>query len=193
MGCKTSYYATTLPPQDCSETFLEITPQPIPFRGVMKDATEPASRIEDHSNKSANLPTSFASKSANLLPLQVAPVDGYISSPYGIRWGRLHKGIDIAAPNGAEVFALHDGFVVRSGVATGYGNVVVIKHALGFESLYGHLSRRNVSMGERIVRGEKIGEVGATGKATGPHVHLEIKVAGIPQNPLRSTSRMARR
>ncbi|MDR0976612.1 MAG: M23 family metallopeptidase [Prevotellaceae bacterium] len=101
---------------------------------------------------------------------------------YGVR--RYHEGMDFAAPVGTEVYATGDGVVTTSGWETGYGNSVTIDHGFGYETRYAHLSKSLVRRGQKVVRGEVIGEVGSTGKSTGPHLHYEVHVKGKPVNPV---------
>ena len=104
-----------------------------------------------------------------------------ISSPEGWRRDpfsgetKYHAGTDIAAPVGTPIRAVADGRVIESGVKNGYGNTVVIQTDDGRKMLYGHNNQNFVQVGERVSRGEQIAEVGATGRATGPHVHFEVK------------------
>jgi murein DD-endopeptidase MepM/ murein hydrolase activator NlpD len=92
--------------------------------------------------------------------------------------------VDLAAPRGTPVHAVADGRVEFAGVQHGYGNVVYVQHADGRDTtVYGHLSRIDVKMNQRITRGEQIGTVGSTGIATGPHLHFELRVNGSPINP----------
>lgn len=109
------------------------------------------------------------------------PVPGYpVISPFGLRqlpWeeaGRLHKGVDIAAPMGSPVLAAADGVVMRTGVDAGYGRFVELAHAGGLHSLYGHLSRFEARPGMAIRQGQAVGLMGSTGSSTGAHVHFEI-------------------
>jgi hypothetical protein len=109
------------------------------------------------------------------------PVPGYpVVSPFGLRqlpWeeaGRLHKGVDIAAPMGAPVLAAADGTVTRTGVDAGYGRFVEVAHAGGITSLYGHLSAFRTRPGAAVKRGQAIGLIGSTGSSTGAHLHFEI-------------------
>lgn len=113
------------------------------------------------------------------------PVRGKVTSEYGPRWGRMHAGIDIAAPSGTPIRAAKAGTVVFSGVMNGYGNVVIIDHGGGFATLYAHQSRRAAADGARVDQGEVIGYVGSTGHSTGPHLHFETRVDGSPRNPRR--------
>ena len=100
------------------------------------------------------------------------------------KW-RAHKGVDYGAPTGTAVRAVGDGVVDFAGWQNGYGNVIQIKHANDRATLYAHLSRINVRVGQRVDQGLVIGNVGATGWATGPHLHFEVKVKGEQQDPLR--------
>ena len=97
---------------------------------------------------------------------------------------RQHKGVDYSAPTGTPVRSVGDGVVEMAGRQSGYGNVVEIKHSNQRSTLYAHLSRVDVSAGQRVEQGQRIGAVGATGWATGPHLHFEFLVAGQHQDPL---------
>jgi len=112
------------------------------------------------------------------------PCCGGVESYFGMRWGRMHEGIDIGAPYGCEVGAAAGGTVVFAGWDGGYGRAVEIAHGGGFSTKYAHLSAIYVSPGERVERGEIIGLVGSTGYSTGPHLHFEVRVNGQPRNPL---------
>ena len=117
------------------------------------------------------------------------PTQGWITSGFGYRlspWGegvKMHKGIDIASPYGSAVFAPSDGTIVYAGYKGGYGNTVIIDHGYGISTLYGHNSELFVSEGDKINRGMKISSVGNTGSSTGPHLHYEVHVDGIPTDP----------
>lgn len=116
-----------------------------------------------------------------------APGYGRISSKFGWRsWSKsYHKGIDIAAPSGANIVASNAGKVVVSSFnAGGYGNYVILDHGGGYMTVYGHFSRRLVSVGQQVSRGQVVGLCGSTGRSTGPHLHFEIRVNGVAQNPL---------
>jgi murein DD-endopeptidase MepM/ murein hydrolase activator NlpD len=97
---------------------------------------------------------------------------------------RAHTGVDYGAPSGAPVRTIGDGQVQFTGVQNGYGNVIEIDHGKGNTTLYAHLSRIDVHRGEMVQRGERIGAVGATGWATGPHLHFEFKEQGVQRDPL---------
>jgi len=119
----------------------------------------------------------------------IRPVDGVITSEFGYRIHpitgelRLHKGIDIGGNAGQRVLASASGTVIIAGVVTGYGNFVEIKHGNGLTSAYAHLASFNVSEGDDVAQGQKIGNVGATGGAKGEHLHFEIFENGTPRNP----------
>lgn len=116
------------------------------------------------------------------------PLRGKISSPYGPRWGRMHEGIDIPAPRGTAFRAAANGLVIGSAYNlkgySGYGNVIIIDHGRGIRTLYAHNNKNKVRSGSCIRSGEVIGEVGATGNATGSHLHFEVRKNGQPVNPL---------
>lgn len=107
----------------------------------------------------------------------------YVSSPFGPRNGRMHNGIDFAAATGTPVYATADGRVSFAGTQRGYGKVIFVDHAQGYQSCYAHLSRTEVREGQWVRRGQQIGRVGATGNATGPHLHYEIRRRQMAVNP----------
>jgi len=96
----------------------------------------------------------------------------------------MHEGVDIAAPAGTPVNAAGAGVVIYTGWLHGYGNVVILQHSGGYVTVYGHDRRNLVRDGEHVARGQEIGEIGATGRATGPNLHFEIRYDNHPQNPL---------
>ena len=112
------------------------------------------------------------------------PLSGPITSPFGMRWGTLHPGIDIGVPTGTPIHAAGSGTVVWCGWMSGYGNLVMIDHHNGLATLYGHQSRIAVGCNQEVSQGETIGYVGCTGFCTGPHLHFEVRVNGTPVDPL---------
>jgi murein DD-endopeptidase MepM/ murein hydrolase activator NlpD len=112
------------------------------------------------------------------------PVPGTVTSGFGMRWGRLHAGIDIAAPEGTPVRAADSGVVIFAGWAGGYGNLVLVAHGGGMVTAYAHLSSVAVGEGASVGRGSTIGAVGSTGHSTGPHLHFEVRINGQPQDPM---------
>ena len=115
------------------------------------------------------------------------PVRGYFrsTSGFGPRLGRMHEGHDWAGATGTPIHATADGVVVFAGRQSGYGNLIKIKHDFGFETRYAHLSRIRVKVGERVSLGDRIGDMGNTGRSTGTHLHYEVRVSGKPMNPLK--------
>ncbi|MDX2013449.1 MAG: M23 family metallopeptidase [Myxococcaceae bacterium] len=119
----------------------------------------------------------------------VWPTRGWVTSDFGSRVDPytservMHAGIDIAGPHGKEIIAPSDGTVVFSGLEGGYGNEIVIDHGYGIKTRYGHLASLKVKAGERVKRGDLIAAMGNTGRSTGPHLHYEVRVNGIAQNP----------
>lgn len=97
---------------------------------------------------------------------------------------RMHSGIDLAGPKGTPIYATADGVVVDAGRESGYGNVVRIRHDFGFETVYAHKSNIRVEVGQRVSRGDHIGDMGATGRVTGVHLHYEVHLNGRPVNPM---------
>jgi murein DD-endopeptidase MepM/ murein hydrolase activator NlpD len=121
----------------------------------------------------------------------VWPVRGWVTSHFGNRTSpfsgilKFHEGMDIAAQTGVPVVAPADGVVIRAGFGTGYGNMVAISHGYGIKTLFAHNSRLNVKAGQRIKRGDVIAFIGDSGSSTGPHLHYEVRVNGLPVNPVR--------
>ena len=95
----------------------------------------------------------------------------------------MHAGMDIAAEPGKPIYAPSEGTVIYAGPEGNYGNVIVLDHGYGIKTRYGHLAEVLVKSGDRVKRGEQVATVGSTGRATGPHLHYEVRVNGIPQNP----------
>jgi len=121
----------------------------------------------------------------------VWPVRGWVTSPFGNRTSpfsgilKFHEGMDIAAQTGTPVMAPADGVVVKAGFSTGYGNMVELSHGYGIKTVFAHNSRLNVKAGQRVKRGEVISYVGDTGSSTGPHLHYEVRLNGLPVNPVK--------
>jgi murein DD-endopeptidase MepM/ murein hydrolase activator NlpD len=113
------------------------------------------------------------------------PLDAYIvSSEYGERWGKVHKGMDMAAHVGEPVYAIADGEVIYAGDGLrGYGNVVILRHDRKTSSLYAHNSELKVKQGDQVTKGTLVALLGNTGHSTGPHVHFEIRDGDIAVNP----------
>jgi murein DD-endopeptidase MepM/ murein hydrolase activator NlpD len=112
------------------------------------------------------------------------PVDGPVVSGFGMRWGRMHEGIDIAVPSGTPVRASADGTVIHSGWLGGYGLLVVVDHGNGLATAYAHNSSLLVAVGQQVSQGQTISLAGSTGNSSGPHVHFEVRVNGVAVDPL---------
>lgn len=106
------------------------------------------------------------------------------TSNFGLRWGKFHHGVDLGLRTGAPVMSVFDGIVKLSTYGGGYGNYIIIRHENGLETLYAHLHRRKVSVGQRVQAGDLIGWGGSTGYSTGPHLHFEVRYKGYTFNPL---------
>lgn len=113
-----------------------------------------------------------------------SPISGTFTSPFGTRWGRLHAGIDVAAPEGTPIRAADSGTVRQAGWMGGYGNYTCIQHTATLSTCYAHQSSIGVSSGASVSKGELIGRSGNTGNSTGPHLHFEVRVSGQPVDPM---------
>ncbi len=162
-----------------------------PFSDKLKgvDYTNPKNMSNNVSAPSAN------TKNTSINPSKVVefeiPVKGRISSNFGNRFHpidkkvKFHGGLDIAARRGTPIAAAADGIVTFSGRRGGYGNMVIIEHSDGKISRYAHADRLVVKKGQEVYKGQKIATVGSTGKATGPHVHFEVRENNFPIDPKR--------
>ena len=112
------------------------------------------------------------------------PVDGKVSSLFGLRNGQRHDGVDISAPSGTPIYAAADGKVVFAGQMRGYGNLVLIRHPDDFFTAYAHNSKNRVKKGQPVKKGAHIADVGRTGRATGSHLHFEIRHGQTARNPI---------
>ncbi len=110
--------------------------------------------------------------------------DGYVSSKKGQRWGRAHKGIDIARPETLDIVAADHGTVTKAGTAGTFGNRVVVDHKNGYETIYAHLSSIDVQVGDKVSPHTKLGNMGTTGRSTGIHLHFELSYEGQDRDPL---------
>jgi len=116
-------------------------------------------------------------------PQHVRPGTGRLTSGYGSRWGRLHAGIDLAAGVGAPISAVTAGTVVSAGSEGGYGRAVRVQHDAHTVTLYAHLSELLVTAGQRVTPGTYLGREGSSGNSTGPHLHFEVRIDGVPVDP----------
>jgi murein DD-endopeptidase MepM/ murein hydrolase activator NlpD len=112
------------------------------------------------------------------------PVNGTVVSGFGMRWGRMHEGIDISAASGTPIWAAAAGTVIYAGWLGGYGNLVVVDHGNGLSTAYAHASSILVGVGQSVAQGETVSLVGSTGNSSGPHLHFEVRVNGTAVDPL---------
>jgi murein DD-endopeptidase MepM/ murein hydrolase activator NlpD len=138
-----------------------------------------ASRSEDRTT-TTKISAAQQAQDVWLLPLS----DYTFSSPYGVRWGKLHAGIDLSDPEGTAYMAIHAGTVTAAGYYGGYGYAITVKQDNGVEVIYAHSRRLLVQTGQKVTAGQVIGEVGSTGASYGTHLHLEIHVNGVPTDPI---------
>lgn len=113
------------------------------------------------------------------------PISGVITSRYGTRNMRAHKGVDIAGNHGDDIFAADTGVVTYSGWCEGYGNLIIIDHQNGYVTYYGHCSKLYANVGDSVLKGDVIATVGSTGRSTGPHLHFEVRLNGEDYDPLK--------
>jgi murein DD-endopeptidase MepM/ murein hydrolase activator NlpD len=157
-----------------ASTAIEI-PVPAPRSFNLKTAAPQASQIATNSATAVQSNTEQTTPPVGMM----WPARGAFTSGYGRRWGRMHKGIDIAAPVGTPIVAVADGVVTVSGWdAGGFGKRIDIQHADGTRTLYGHNSRLLVAVGQHVKQGQQISAMGSTGRSTGPHLHFEFHSTG---------------
>jgi murein DD-endopeptidase MepM/ murein hydrolase activator NlpD len=143
-------------------------------------SAERASRGDERGTEATTLTDEQAEAEAWLLPLD----DFTFTAPYGVRFGKLHAGIDLAAAEGVPYKAVHAGKVISAGYDGGYGYAVTVKSDDGTEIIYAHSRRLLVKTGDVVKAGQILGEVGNTGYSYGTHLHLEIHVDGKPTDPI---------
>jgi murein DD-endopeptidase MepM/ murein hydrolase activator NlpD len=125
----------------------------------------------------------------SIAPQQPSPSDARVTSGFGARIDPIthqpstHPGVDLGAAMGTPIPAADDGTVIQAGPRGGYGNAIEIAHADGTHTLYGHASELLVKEGDQVRKGDPIAKVGESGRATGPHLHLEVRKGGVPVNP----------
>ncbi|NJK54872.1 MAG: peptidoglycan DD-metalloendopeptidase family protein [Pleurocapsa sp. SU_5_0] len=146
---------------------------PSPQRNLQSNLIKPdalALKLPPLSNSEEYLPNAFDG--------YIWPAEGVLTSGYGWRWGRMHQGIDIAAPIGTPVLAAASGTVIGAGWHDGYGYLIKLEHSDGSVTYYGHNNRILVTPGQQVEQGDQIAEMGSTGNSTGSHVHFEIRLSG---------------
>jgi murein DD-endopeptidase MepM/ murein hydrolase activator NlpD len=187
MGPTEQEPGTTSPTSDTQFTQLTTTDKPEAIMGRLDKLSAEATRQEQSLQE---LQAYFQDQKSLLASTpSIWPARGWVTSDFGQRLDPytadrvMHQGLDIAAPHGKEVTSPSDGTVVFAGLEGGYGNVIVIDHGYGIKTRYGHLAKILVKAGDRVKRGGLIAAVGNTGRSTGPHLHYEVRVNGIPQNP----------
>ena len=167
--------------QGYSGTGGPLTPISYSTKGTEPSAAEQRANAILRGLDRMNLYRLAAEKAPFAMPVK----SGYrFTSGFGTRWGRLHAGADFAAAHGTPIHATADGVVTHAGWLSGYGRLVKIEHEFGIETRYAHMSRIRVREGERVVKGQRIGDMGNTGRSTGTHLHYETRVNGKPVNPM---------
>ncbi|WP_235974507.1 MULTISPECIES: M23 family metallopeptidase [Actibacterium] len=158
-----------------------LTPLSVSTKGELTDPeTLRANGILDRLDQ-LNLYRIAAEKTPFSLPLKSS---FRFTSGFGARWGRMHNGTDFAASYGTPIYSTADGVVIHAGWMSGYGRVVKIQHEFGIETRYAHMSKIHVTVGQRVSRGDRIGDMGNSGRSTGTHLHYEVRVGGKPVNPM---------
>ena len=145
-------------------------------------------KVVKYNYSGTSAPSATANTSGNVVNLGITlirPTSGIVTSRFAWRWGRQHKGIDIGASYGTPIYAAASGTVTIAsyGYGGGYGNYVMIDHGNGVQTLYGHCSSLAVTSGTYVSQGQVIAYVGSTGNSTGNHLHFEVRVNGVAQNP----------
>jgi murein DD-endopeptidase MepM/ murein hydrolase activator NlpD len=158
-----------------------ITPLAISTMGsAADDGTLRANRILDRLDR-----LNLYRIAVERVPFAIPVRDPFrFTSGFGPRWGRMHEGVDLAGPIGTPIYATAYGVVVEAGWSSGYGRMVRIRHDFGLETLYAHLNSIAVVVGQRVSRGEHIGDMGNSGRSTGPHLHYEIRTGGEAIDPM---------
>jgi murein DD-endopeptidase MepM/ murein hydrolase activator NlpD len=149
--------------------------------GLAQASATLASQIQSAQSSNSYAPPGDTTPSAAGF---IWPVNGPVTSGFGMRWGRMHEGIDIGVPAGTPIHAAASGRVVYSGWMGGYGNLVAIDHGRGLSTAYGHQSSVAVGNGQIVTQGQVIGYVGCTGHCFGDHLHFEVRVNGSAVDPL---------
>lgn len=171
------------------EKFVSEAKDVVTKEEVISKLYEKEEVVRKLTNSSGNVKYASSANTSNkkvaLAINLIRPVSGTVTSRFGSRWGSTHKGIDIGAPKGTAIKAAASGTVISSsmGYNGGYGNCVVISHGNGIETAYGHCSALYVKVGQKVSQGDVIAAVGNTGRSFGNHLHLEIRINGVAQNP----------
>lgn len=157
---------------------------------LLKQLDDLDKKVKTQEKEARSLKSYFEDQQALLASApSIWPVRGWVTSDFSVRLDPYtgervnHEGLDVAAAIGTKVRAPADGTVVFAGVEGGYGRVVVIDHGYGLKTRYGHLSKAEVRVGDKVRRGQTIASVGNSGRSTGPHLHYEVRVNGVADNP----------
>lgn len=153
---------------------------------VSKLYEKPKPKVTYVASTSSGYVSGVSNSKVNIGITLIKPVSGIITSRFGSRESIRssgHRGLDIAASTGTPIKAAASGTVTTSGYNSSYGNMIIISHGNGVQTVYGHCSQLLVSVGQKVTQGQVIGKVGSTGNSTGPHLHLEVRVNGVLQNP----------
>ena len=167
--------------------------RPLPLSEFAADLEQLSKQVDDRSDRLAVMESLLSRERVKraALPSALPVLTGFFSSNFGWRIDpftglrAMHEGVDFMAPIGSPILAAAGGIVVYSAYNPSYGNMIEIDHGNGLISRYAHASKRLVKEGDVVLRGQKIGEVGSTGRSTGPHLHFEVLNRGVPQNPTR--------
>ena len=159
-------------------------------KDLLNQLDELGKKVKSQENEARALKSYFEDQQALLASApSIWPVRGWVTSDFSVRLDPYtgervsHQGMDVAAPIGTKVRAPADATVVFSGVEGGYGRVIVLDHGYGLKTRYGHLLKTDVKVGDKIKRGQTIAQVGNSGRSTGPHLHYEVRVNGVADNP----------
>ena len=169
--------------QDVDSELLAAAP-------LSPDAYIPAQRSSEPQVVSPDMPLlpssdEYLPEAPNYFDGYIWPARGTVTSGYGWRWGRMHRGVDVAGPVGTPIVAAAPGVVESAGWNSGgFGNLVEIRHPDGSMTRYAHNNRLNVSAGQSVRQGQQIAEMGSTGYSTGPHLHFEVHKGGGAVNPV---------
>jgi murein DD-endopeptidase MepM/ murein hydrolase activator NlpD len=153
---------------------------------VQEDKADALEHMRSLEAESATLAARIRSAQSSSVPGPTGSPSaaGVLTSGFGWRWGRLHAGIDLAVGVGTPVVAAAAGTVIVAGWLGGYGNLVVVDHGNGMATAYGHNTSVTVGVGQSVAQGQLIAYSGSTGHSTGPHVHFEVRINGVPVDPL---------
>jgi len=182
------------PAETATKTVLAAEKTPLASTGMTRGAelvsVKPAANAFVHAEEQAR-GLAYAAERAQreaLLqrPLYALPTHGIFTSGWGMRWGALHDGVDLAGPIGTPIYAAADGVVVDAGYTnSGYGAWVKLRHADGTVTRYGHINTWNVEIGQRVFAGDQIATIGNRGNSTGPHLHFTVLLGGTnPTDPV---------